>query len=401
MSNIRTRVVVIWIDWYPYHVARFRGLVQTPGLRGQVAGVEMVGGIGVHAGLKFREDLPADMPVSTLLPESSWATASKPLLARLVWRKLNELNPRVVLVPGYYTLPGLASAVWARMHGAVSVLMTESTAYDHARIGWKEQIKGFGLHILFDWAVIGGQAHGEYLAQLGFPAERIVNSYDVVDNDFFEKGSAAARNQAAPAGMPGKPYFLFVGRLAEEKNVSFLVRAWLDYRQAGGTWALVLAGGGPEEARLRELASASPYAQDVFLPGLKSSSELLPYYGFASCFVLPSTREPWGLVVNEAMAAGLPVLVSDHCGCAPDLVDHGRNGYVFDPTNLEELKVHMQTMENMTSAQRAVMGQASASRMDGFTPQGFGLSISSIYEQTARPTRSDAQVNPSVSEGAR
>ena len=61
----RPRVVVLWIDWYPYHVARFRGLASAPALRGGVIGIEMVGGVGVHKGLKFREELPKDLAVET------------------------------------------------------------------------------------------------------------------------------------------------------------------------------------------------------------------------------------------------------------------------------------------------------------------------------------------------
>src|ERR1700691_217802 len=131
-------VVVIWIDWYAYHVARFRGLLMNPELQGNVLGLELVGGIGVHEGLKFREDLPAGIPVETLLPASNWSEARKSKLALEVWRRHSRLNPKVVLVPGYYTLPAIAAALWARLHNKKSVLMTESTQADHDRAWWKE-----------------------------------------------------------------------------------------------------------------------------------------------------------------------------------------------------------------------------------------------------------------------
>jgi 1,2-diacylglycerol 3-alpha-glucosyltransferase len=75
----------------------------------------------------------------------------------------------------------------------------------------------------------------------------------------------------------------------------------------------------------------------VLLPGFKQYSELPVYYGLASAFVHASTSEPWGLVVNEAMASGLPVLVSNQCGCAPDLVREDRNGFTFDPCSVQQL----------------------------------------------------------------
>src|SRR5947209_420707 len=136
-------LVVIWIDWYPYHVARFRGLQSSPAMAGKVIGIEMVGGIGLHAGLRFREPIPADLPIVTLMPDSDWQSAGKWALGLKLWRTLGMIQPDTVLVPGYYTVPALAAAVWAKLHRRRSVLMTESTAGDHVRAGWKEQLKSW------------------------------------------------------------------------------------------------------------------------------------------------------------------------------------------------------------------------------------------------------------------
>ncbi len=214
-------------------MARFAGLDSAPSLSGKVVGLELVGGIGVHKGLKFREDLPEGMAIETLMPDSSWHEAGKWKLSRLLWRRLSVLDPDVVLVPGYYTLPAIASALWARLHGRASVLMTESTAYDHERIAWKELLKSIVLRTLFDWAVAGGKAHVAYLEQLGFPADRVVGSYDVVNNDFFEQGTESLRRRSPQEfGLPS-PYFLYVGRLSEEKNVAGLLASWIEYPQSG------------------------------------------------------------------------------------------------------------------------------------------------------------------------
>jgi glycosyltransferase involved in cell wall biosynthesis len=390
------RLAVIWIDWYPYHVARFRGLEAMPELAGRTVGLEMVGGIGVHAGLKFREELPKSLPIETLLPETSWRDANQFKVARMLWQRLSELKPQIVLVPGYYTLPAIAAAVWARLHGAASVLMTESCAMDHARVWWKESAKALGLRLLFGWAVTGGKLHVDYLRELGFAPHRIAGGYDVVDNELFSVGTEELRDDASTTpeclGLPRSPYFLYVGRLAEEKNVSLLLMSWLDYRKSGGTWPLVLVGDGPEAAALKATVARSPYAADVLFPGLKASRDLLPFYAFAGCFVLPSTREPWGLVVNEAMAAGLPVLVSSRCGCVPELVSEGVNGYLFDPSQYEARSVlcaALASMAEMPAEQRLRMGEASAEIIRGFSPKGFGRSVAAIMaaSQTLSPAR--------------
>jgi 1,2-diacylglycerol 3-alpha-glucosyltransferase len=140
----------------------------------------------------------------------------------------------------------------------------------------------------------------------------------------------------------------------------------------------VLCGDGPERANLESFAQQSAYAAEVHFPGLKSSRELLPFYAGAGCFVLPSTREPWGLVVNEAMAAELPVLVSDRCGCAPDLVREGENGFRFDPSQSASLAEQLLRMERRNESERAEMGRKSGEIIARFTPEAFGAAIAGI-----------------------
>ena len=380
------RLAVIWIDWYAYHVARFAGLQATPALAGRVAGIELVGGIGVHAGLQFREPLPADLPVHTLLPHSSWQQASQLRLARLLWQQLSRLDPEAVLVPGYYTLPALAAALWAKVHGRTSLLMTESTAQDHTRSRWKEAVKSAGLRLLFEGAVTGGRAHRRYLNDLRFPSEHVGRFYDVVDNAAIEQSTSDLRRSLpeedsasrAMPDLPSSPYFLYVGRLAPEKNIDGLLAAWLRYREEGGRWPLVLVGDGPAAASLRAFAASSPYGPEVHFAGHRGSRELAPFYAFAGCFVLPSKREPWGLVVNEAMAAGLPVLVSNRCGSAEDLLDEGGNGYSFDPHSIDQLTHCLKCISSLSRDDLERMGKQSTERITAYSPKNFGQEIARL-----------------------
>ncbi len=372
-------VVVIWIDWYAYHIARFEGLLEHKDLAGKTAGIEMVGGIGVHAGLKFREDLPEGLPVETLFPEKSWQQVKGWTTARALWKRLGELNPAVVLVPGYYTAPGLAAALWGKLKRRRTVLMTESTEADHTRRRLKETLKGWLVRFLFDWAVSGGRPHKRYLERLGFPAERIAGFYDVVDNEFFSERSQAIRKHSKPEDfdLPAR-YFLYVGRLAEEKNVHGFLDSYLEYRRGGGTWPLVLVGDGPERKALEAQAAASPYARDIHFAGLRSTAELPQYYAFAGCFVLPSTREPWGLVTNEAMAAGLPVIVSRNCGCAEDLLREGENGCSFDPAIPGDLTACLTALSALDADSLLDMGCRSEEIIAGFSPQAWAAEVARI-----------------------
>jgi 1,2-diacylglycerol 3-alpha-glucosyltransferase len=372
-------VAVLWIDWYAYHIGRFRGLSESPKLGGRVAGIEMVGGVGVHAGLKFREKIPDSLTVETLFPGSSWAEAKGWTGARAVWRCLNKLNPSVVLVPGYYTLPGLSAAFWCKWHRRRAVLMTESTAEDHRRLPWQEAAKSLLIRGLFDFAITGGAPQRRYLEQLKFPAARIARFYDVVDNEFFARQSSLIRRQccAAEFGLPDE-YFLYVGRLSPEKNIAGLIEAYAEYRHGGGSQALVLVGDGPQRAELEAMATQTGFAADIRFEGLQGTADLPRYYGFATCFVLPSTREPWGLVANEAMASGLPVVISRRCGCAEDLVVEGKNGLLFDPEEAGALSVSLSVMGSLGRARLAEMGAASAEIIAGYSPRAWAAEVARL-----------------------
>jgi glycosyltransferase involved in cell wall biosynthesis len=377
-TSTRCRVVAIWIDWYAYHIARFQGIQKHPLLADGVWGIELVGGIGVHAGLKFRQELPLDLPVETLMPNSSWREANKFALAAKLWRRLSKLDPEVVLVPGYYTLPAIAAALWARFHNRKSVLMTESTEGDHPRVWWRETFKSMLIRLLFNWAISGGKAHMRYLERLNFPVRRIRRFYDVVDNHYLEETVGLLKlKSTSHIGLP-HPYFLYVGRLSSEKNVDGLLAEWIQYREHGGTWPLVLVGAGSQTDSLKALASSSVFARDIYFAGHRTFRDLPSFYAFAGCFVLPSTREPWGLVVNEAMAAGLPVLVSSRCGCAEDLVDLGGNGFTFDPLKKDTLAALLATIESLELATLTRMSDRSREIINIYTPEALGAQVASI-----------------------
>ena len=124
------------------------------------------------------------------------------------------------------------------------------------------------------------------------------------------------------------------------------------------------------EAQVERLA----LSENVKMPGFQQYRELPLYYGLASVFILPSTTEQWGLVVNEAMASGLPVLVSNRCGCAPDLVEEGRNGYTFDPfdqTNLADLMLRISD----DGCDREAMGRVSRKIIAEWSPERFGYNL--------------------------
>ncbi len=362
---------VIWIDWYPYHIARLRALGES------AVGIELVGGAGVHRQM-FRSERRAGARILTLLPEANWHDAGRLALAAAVWKRLSRIAPSAVFVPGYDTLPALAAALWGKLHRRRTVLMTESSRTDHPRSPGKEALKRTLLSLLFDRAIAGGKPQARYLRELGFAAERIAQRYDVVDNAFYAEHADRARSSGRPPAFSvPEDYFLYAGRLSPEKNVDGLVRGYAAYRRRGGRSSLVIAGDGPAASLLKEQARNSGFGADICFVGMKTADELGLYYAFARCFILPSTREPWGLVVNEAMAAGLPVIVSIRCGCVEDLVRHGKNGLIVAPDRPGELCDAMLWID-ADPARRQAMGQESRRIIAQYSPEAWAAEVARV-----------------------
>ena len=131
-----------------------------------------------------------------------------------------------------------------------------------------------------------------------------------------------------------------------------------------------MLGDGPLKSDLCRLISDLRLQKHVHLPGFIQYEELPGYYALANAFVHASTTEQWGLVVNEAIASGLPVIVSNRCGCALELVNG--NGFTFDPTNQHELAARLLEVASLSDQERKHLGDASYRVAANFAPERFG-----------------------------
>jgi glycosyltransferase involved in cell wall biosynthesis len=161
-----------------------------------------------------------------------------------------------------------------------------------------------------------------------------------------------------------------------KKNLARLLTAYGLYREAAGStaWDLVLCGDGPLRGELEAMTDHLGLRPWVHFPGFVQYGELPVYYGLASAFVLVSTTEQWGLVVNEAASAGLPLLVSERCGCVPELVVEGRNGRSLDPFDEAGIADAMKFLSDEPD-RASRMGQASQEVVSAFSPTRFGDSL--------------------------
>jgi glycosyltransferase involved in cell wall biosynthesis/GT2 family glycosyltransferase len=246
-----------------------------------------------------------------------------------VFGALAASRPEVVVVSGWSTFASQAAAAWCRARGVPYVLLVESNERD-ARPGWRRAVKGAVVPPLLRAAVevlvVGRLARESVLAR-GVDPERVSLFADTIDVHRFEqeRQRLAGRRDAlrAEAGLgPGDIVVLSVARLAPEKGLDTLVRAVSLAEDP--RLVLVLAGSGSERERLEQLA-AELEVRLCFLPDVPWE-RIVERFAIGDVFALLSRHEPWGVVVNEAAACGLPLVVSDRVGAAFDLVVDGRNG---------------------------------------------------------------------------
>jgi glycosyltransferase involved in cell wall biosynthesis len=369
-----TTLVAFW-RFGPYHLARLAAARRRLHARGLAFGTD--DGYGW--------DHEASEGVDTLLPGQSIERPDPETSARRFVDVLARSGPRAVAIPGWGDPVSLAALREAKARRIPLVLMSESTAWDEPRVAWKEAVKRRIVR-LFDAALVGGRPQANYVAQLGMPPERIFLGYDVVDNAHF------ARPAPAPAEIApwnGRPFFLASARFIAKKNLPRLLRAFARYRELAGSdaWNLVLLGDGPLRAELEALRAQLGLEPHLLVPGFRQYPELPGWYQAASCFVHASTSEQWGLVVNEAMAAGLPVLVSNRCGCAVDLVQEGVNGFTFDPLDMEQLARLMHRVAH-GEADRGAMGAASRRIIADWGPERFAMGLKAAVDcALAQPRR--------------
>jgi len=381
-------IAVVFHHIGPYHHARLNAAADRLSVTGIEWSAKGYDAWGVA-------EAPARYHKISLFSEATRHYPAGAQLRQALCSMLEQATPDVVAVNGWNNFGSLAAANCCVGRRIPMVVMSESARQDEARTWWKEMIKR-RIVDLYCAALVGGQRHVEYLVELGVPQERIFTGYDVVDNDYFAQRALEIRNSHLRRGYGGQAafeirkkyglpenYFLASARFIEKKNLPRLIRAYAEYRQksqgtgvtdpgynGGAPWDLVLLGDGPLRETLNTQLSTLNLHSHVHLPGFKPYGELPVYYALANAFVHASTTEQWGLVVNEAIASGLPVIVSERCGCAPELVQG--NGFTFNPMDEHELASLLFKMVTLSDDERKRLGHASYRIAENFSPERFG-----------------------------
>ena len=351
----------------------------------------------------------------TLFPKATCGdgtVAGGDLLSRTMQEVLDVIRPDVVCVSGWGLSVSLVAMKWAAARSVPIVMLSESNEFDEARSPIKEFIKR-RLVGLCSAGLAGGSPQADYLVKLGLPRERVFKGYDVVDNGFFAEKSEELGARSLELGKEKGPFFFACARFGKKKNLPGLIRAYSRYRKltepstldprpstaaAVATSAfslqpsafdLVIAGEGEERAEIERTIQEHGLSEHVHLVGAKGYTELPSCYAHAGAFIHASTTEQWGLVVNEAMASGLPVLVSNRCGCAADLVKEEENGWTFDPTDEEQLAALMVRIAS-DETKRKAMGAKSREIIAEWGPERFATGVKAAVEAALTAPRKKA-----------
>ncbi|GAB4342126.1 MAG: glycosyltransferase family 4 protein [Desulfobulbaceae bacterium] len=371
------KLAIIWSRFGAYHLARLRGAASVGLGRGAgIVGVEIAR--QDHYKWEVREGADGFERI-TLFPDAAYDELRVSRIRKAVKRLLDEIRPDVVAVNGWSVAEARAAIAWCGKRPKAKAILMSETKQDEGekRAWWKELIKRW-LVGQCDAALVGGRPHAAYLRHLGFPPERIFLGYDVVDNEYFARESVAARvkdgENRRRYNLPER-YFFACTRFLPRKNIAGLLHAYAAYRsRTTSPWGLVIAGDGEELEALQVLES-SLGLDDVHWPGFLRYRELPVYFGLARAFIHPALSEPWGLVVNEAAACGLPLLVSETVGARYELVEDGANGILFDPKSRDAMAGAMLRVSGMSDAERAAMGRRSCGIVSEWGPERFGQGV--------------------------
>jgi len=306
------------------------------------------------------------------------------LLNRGVGRALRAASPDAILCGGYNYFASWQSLFWARSHKVPFLLWSESNLYElrrgHALV---EFLKTEFLNRCDAFVVPGCWAY-EYLRAQAMKEDVIFTASNAVDNDLFAAAAATARQNSMACrrelNLPEK-YFLFTGRMVREKGVFELLSAYAKLDdQLRQQFGLVFVGDGMCREQLQEqAASISPGL--IKFAGFAHREQLATYYALALVLILPTYSDTWGLVVNEAMACGLPVIVSRAAGCGPDLVKESWNGLLVPPRDVASLTSAMATLASQPDL-CVTMGSHSLRHISHYSPKEWSISIAQALQAT-------------------
>jgi glycosyltransferase involved in cell wall biosynthesis len=238
------------------------------------------------------------------------------------------IDPQIIVSPGYHRIEFLIAPLIFR--NKITICDIASTQSDKSRNKVKETIKAFLITYLFDYLFTYGEASKRYL----------VEGLNIPERKVFIRGNYSHLqhvSQNLPFFKERDHTLLYVGRFSEEKNLTFLIDAFTEFKiKYPNVFKLKLIGNGLQKEEVKNYIIEKNMQESILIENHLYADKLIQEYRKARIFILPSLSETWGQVINEAMHFGLPIIISENCGCVEDLCKT-TNSFVINPTMKEQL----------------------------------------------------------------
>jgi glycosyltransferase involved in cell wall biosynthesis len=257
-----------------------------------------------------------------------------------LFRRALTTDADLILLAGYERIDYWIQLLALKLRRKRVTVFCDSTIFDRQQAFSKGILKSLFFRVV-DAIFCYGTRSMEYVAYYGADPAKIFKRCQAAAIPHDYSVARALVDRLAAAAPATAPRYLYVGRLSPEKDIETLFDAFARIAAGLPEARLVLVGAGPSESALRAAAVRLRIDHAVTFAGSRSGTDLFQEYSRASCLILPSRSEPWGLVVNEALSFGCPVIVSRNCGCVPELVVEGKTGFSYQTGSVAELAERM------------------------------------------------------------
>ena len=275
-----------------------------------------------------------------------------------------EFYPDVILVSGWMDKDYLAVCREMKKKGVLVVAGSDTQYTGNLRQQIGNLVSPWYLHNAIDVMWVTGERQRNLAYHLGYKGKRCWEGFYTCDWPAFSQ----------PEREKDGNVFLFTGRLIPRKGISTLLKAYRAYREDAITpWELWVIGAGP----LADEVAAEP---GVINKGFIQPTDLPALYQRVGAFVLPSRVEPWGVVIHEAAAAGLPVICTDACGAGVHLVRNNFNGFTFQVDDVAELATCLKRIADLSDDRWREMSRHSHLLSQQYRPDIWVETLMSGYQ---------------------
>jgi len=284
--------------------------------------------------------------------------------------KLLILNPDIILVTGYDNMQFWEALIFKKIFHKKIILWNGSTVLSSRNNNRLIiAMKRFFVKQMDAFYSYGSKAT-EYLVHYGADSIKITTGANTVDTYFFKRNTSNAVSNTDEVKK-----ILFVGQLIRRKGIIFFIRSLLYVKDI--PWLFTIVGSGPLEKKLMVLTNTLGLSERIEFVGYKDEEAKMKYYADADIFVMPSLKEVWGLVINEALASGLFCLSSKYAGVTYDLIRDGENGFIIDPLDIKGMSEIIKLALNSTINKKTIKSTIN------ITPQTEAKKIYSIFNKVS------------------